>query len=85
MSRNSKHWLTTSLLQPLPLDPFHLDFRACIMDWRVKSAGSGGGGGGGGASAGLLAERIAVFPIDLYIGPWYFPSTVSRFGLAVRH
>ena len=22
------------------LDPFHLDFRACAMDWRVKSAGS---------------------------------------------
>ena len=21
-------------------DPFHLDFRACAMDWRVKSAGS---------------------------------------------
>jgi len=29
--------------------PFHLDFRACAMDWRVNSAG-------------LLAERIAVFP-----------------------
>ena len=25
-----------------PKDPFHLDFRACTMDWRVESAGSRG-------------------------------------------
>ena len=24
------------------LDPFHLDFSACAMDWRVKSTGSRG-------------------------------------------
>ena len=39
------------------IDPFHLHFHACAMDWHVKSAGSRGN-----TSAGLLAERIAVFP-----------------------
>ena len=43
------------------IDPFHLDLRACAMDWRVKSAGSKGGGGGG-EHVIWVAERIAVFP-----------------------
>ena len=30
----------SSLSQRALIDPFHLDFRACAMDWRVKSAGS---------------------------------------------
>ena len=48
-------------------DPFHLDFRACAMDWSVKSAGSRGN-----TSAGLLADRIAT----------NFPSISSSENLA---
>ena len=50
-----------------PIDPFHLDFRACAMDWRVKSSGSKWD-----TSAGLLADRIAI----------YFPSTSNSENLA---
>ena len=32
----------TFLLTTVEIDPFHLDFRACAMDWHVKSAGSRG-------------------------------------------
>ena len=35
-------WGCYCSLITLSVDPFHLDFRACTMDWRVKSAGSRG-------------------------------------------
>ena len=38
-------------------DPFHLNFRACAMDWCTRFARSRGN-----ASAGLLTENITVFP-----------------------
>ena len=39
------------------LNPFHLNLRACALDWRTRFAGSRGN-----ASAGLLAVCITVFP-----------------------
>ena len=42
------------------IDAFRLNLRACAMDWRMRFVGSRGN-----VSAGLLAERIAVFP-------WYY-------------
>ena len=35
----------------------HLNRRACLMDWRTRFAGSRGN-----IAAGLLVERMAVFP-----------------------
>ena len=41
----------------LAIYPFHLNLRACAMDWHTRCAGSRGN-----ASAGLLAECIDVVP-----------------------
>ena len=38
-AHNVRHAMT-SVISFLGIDPFRLDFRACAMDWRVKSAGS---------------------------------------------
>ena len=37
-----KRLTAQEIMMHLPINPFHLDFRACAMDWRVKSAGSRG-------------------------------------------
>ena len=37
-----KRLTAQEIMMHLPIDSFHLDFRACAMDWRVKSAGSRG-------------------------------------------
>ena len=58
----------TSHANFVTIDPFHLDFHACAMDWHAQSAGSRG------EQVSWVADRASAY--------LYFPSISSSENLA---